>query len=199
MREDVSEALFEELEKNILYPVSLIELEFEEGVLGLWTGYGVISWSDKIFYGGGALLKIETAAETQTLEAQNTRIQLSGIPEIVSAALNTRPRGRPARVWSGFINPAAMPAYDPDTNSIIKADELIMNPVREFTGKMDSMPLLDDPTNPVITLNAESDLVMLTRPNERRYTHEDQQIDYPGDRFFEYVPQMQDAEVAWGD
>jgi hypothetical protein len=31
----------------------------------------------------------------------------------------------------------------------------------------------------------------------RRYTHEDQQIDAPGDKFFEFIPSLQDAQIPW--
>ena len=62
---------------------------------------------------------------------------------------------------------------------------------------MDTMPVTPDPNNPVIRLNAENDLYRLTQSRERRLTHEEQQNDYPGDMFFEYVTDMQDKEIVW--
>jgi hypothetical protein len=41
-------------------------------------------------------------------------------------------------------------------------------------------------------------MIDLQRPRERRYTHEDQQIDHPGDMGFEYVSQLQELNLAWG-
>ena len=49
-----------------------------------------------------------------------------------------------------------------------------------------------------ITVNAESRLADWDRPRVRRYNHEDQQIDYPGDMGFEFVPQMATKELRWG-
>ena len=49
-----------------------------------------------------------------------------------------------------------------------------------------------------ISVSAESRLAAWDRPNVRRYNHEDQQIDYPGDKFFEFVPQMVDRLLVWG-
>lgn len=195
----MSAASIEAISQRILHPVRFVELEFDEGPLRLWTGLGYINWDGKIWSGGGTLLKIEPAAETQALEAQGARLQLSGVPELVAMALVNKPRGNPCRIWRGFMNPEALPTYDVGTDSILLADELVQWPIREFTGRMDRMPITSDPANPVIQLTAENHLVMLNRAEERRYTHEDQQIDYPGDRFFEFVPQMQDAEIEWGD
>ena len=35
----------------------------------------------------------------------------------------------------------------------------------------------------------------LERAEVRRYTDADQQAEYPGDRFFEFVPALQEAEI----
>ena len=39
---------------------------------------------------------------------------------------------------------------------------------------------------------------MLKRSRERRYTHDDQQIDFPGDLGFEFVPKLQELNLVWG-
>ena len=41
-------------------------------------------------------------------------------------------------------------------------------------------------------------LIDLNRSRVRRYTNEDQQIDYPTDVGFEYVQSLQDFEIKWG-
>jgi hypothetical protein len=46
-----------------------------------------------------------------------------------------------------------------------------------------------------ISLTCESRLVDLERAEVRRYTDADQQAEYQGDRFFEYVPALQEAEI----
>lgn len=169
--------------QDVVRVAFLSEFEFDEGDLRFWTGYGNLEYDGKIFTGSGNLLKISPAQETQNLEATNTVWELSGIPEsIVSVAMSSDYSGRPCRLWIAFFN---------------SAWELIANPMRRFSGKMDTMPILDDPQNPIIRLTAENDLNRLTRSQERRWTHEEQQIDYAGDMFFEFVPQMQDREVLW--
>jgi hypothetical protein len=59
---------------------------------------------------------------------------------------------------------------------------------------MDTMEVVDGP-EPRIVLTCESRLVDLERAEVRRYTDPDQQAEYPGNRFFEYVPALQDAEI----
>lgn len=49
-----------------------------------------------------------------------------------------------------------------------------------------------------IELMYEDRLVDLERPRERRYTHEDQQIRLVGDKGFDQVPELQDAQDTWG-
>ena len=52
-----------------------------------------------------------------------------------------------------------------------------------------------DGAEPRISLTCESRLVDLERAEVRRYTDADQQAEYPGDRFFEFVPALQEAEI----
>ena len=46
-----------------------------------------------------------------------------------------------------------------------------------------------------VALTCESRLVDLERAEVRRYTDADQQAEYQGDRFFEYGPALQEAEI----
>ena len=39
---------------------------------------------------------------------------------------------------------------------------------------------------------------LIEKPRERRYTSEDQKLDHPDDRGFEYVPALQDMPIFWG-
>jgi hypothetical protein len=49
-----------------------------------------------------------------------------------------------------------------------------------------------------VSISYEGRLIDLERPRARRYTHDDQQIDFPGDRGFEYVPTLQEWNGVWG-
>jgi hypothetical protein len=63
---------------------------------------------------------------------------------------------------------------------------------------------MDQPTLDVtgvaasIAINCENRLVEMNVAVDRRYTDEDQQLDYPGDRGFEFVNGIQEAQIYWG-
>ncbi|AWV21498.1 Transcriptional regulator, LacI family [Roseomonas mucosa] len=53
-----------------------------------------------------------------------------------------------------------------------------------------------DGAEPRVSLTCEGRLVDLERAEVRRYTDADQQAEYPGDRFFEFVPALQEAQIS---
>lgn len=170
-------------EQGTIRVAVLSEFEFDEGALRLWAGYGPLDWDGKTFNGAGTLLSFSPAQETQKLEATSGSWELSGAPDdVVAAALSSDYSGRRCRMWLALFDASW---------------QLISAPMRRFSGKMDTMPILDDPQKPIIRLTAENDLDRLTQSRERRWTHEEQQIDYPGDMFFEFVAQMQDRVIVW--
>ena len=77
-------------------------------------------------------------------------------------------------------------------------DIIIYQPYTIFDGFMDIMRLNDSGGTANIVVNCESQLIALERPNTRRYTPEDQKIDFPNDKGLEYVAGLQDDEIVWG-
>lgn len=191
---------------SVVRPCFFCEFVFDGGTLRFWNGIGTISWNGAVWTGSGNLLRVDPAEETQDIEAQSASYELSGIPaSLLAVALNhaSEGRGRPCRIWFGALSlsdvagayssafSTAFTVYQPE-NSVIQ------DPVRVFSGKMDVMAIEKNPKRPVIRLTAENDLIILNRTRNRRYTHEDQQIDYPGDLGLEFVAGLQDKEVIWG-
>jgi hypothetical protein len=75
---------------------------------------------------------------------------------------------------------------------------IVSDPYTIFDGFMDIMELSDSGNKANITLRCESQLISLQKTNIRRYTPEDQKIDFPDDLGLEYVTSIQDDEVVWG-
>tara|TARA_R100001015_G_C4452043_1_gene41879 strand:- start:255 stop:521 length:267 start_codon:yes stop_codon:yes gene_type:complete len=75
---------------------------------------------------------------------------------------------------------------------------VIYQPYTIFDGFMDIMRLNDSGGTANISVSCESQLIALERPNTRRYTPEDQKIDFPDDKGLEYVAGLQDDEIIWG-
>jgi hypothetical protein len=162
-------------------PVVLVELDFASGTFRAWTGLGQLNWAGKVFEGVGSIGAVGEVEETVELRAVRLTLALSPVPqEVVDIALAERSfRLRPARLWGVLL----------DAEGAFVAD-----PFPLWAGLMDTMEVTDG-AEPRVALTCESRLVDLERAEVRRYTDADQQAEYPGDRFFEYVPALQEAEI----
>lgn len=167
-----------------VYPAILVEGNFDSGPLRLWSGIGNLTWNTYTWTGAGTLLGVETISEKGTVEALGTTVSLTGIPSsIISLALAEPYQGRLIRIYQALLDATGAVISDPD---------------ERFTGRADVMSISDDAATCTISMTVESRLIDLQRPRWRRYTNEDQQIDYPGDRGFEFVASIQDKPIKWG-
>lgn len=165
-------------------PVIFFEGEFASGTVRLWSEVGTMEWNGQSWTGLGSLTKISTIEESADVQARGIAVELTGIPRaMIEVALNEARQGKPGKVWIGVFD---------DNN------RLIANPYLAFSGRLDVPEIARDGTSGRIKITYESRLIDLERPRERRYTHEDQQIDYAGDLGFEFVPSLQDAKITWG-
>ncbi len=165
----------------VVAPVILCELDFATGAFRVWSGLGTLNWAGRSFEGIGDIGAMGEVEETVELRAVRLTLALSPVPqEVIDIALSERSyRLRPARVWLALL----------DEDGAFVAD-----PFPLWAGIMDTMEVVDG-AEPRVTLACESRLVDLERAEVRRYTDADQQAEFPGDRFFEFVPALQDAEI----
>ena len=75
---------------------------------------------------------------------------------------------------------------------------VISNPVVVFSGFMDTMVINDSSETATIQVAVENRLIEFERTRIRRYTAEDQKIDYPNDKGLEFVAEMAEKEIVWG-
>ena len=162
-------------------PVVLVELDFASGAFRAWSGIGALRWAGRTFEGVGSLGAVSEVEETVELRAVRLTLVLSPVPqEVVDIALADRSfRLRRATLWGALL----------DAQGAFVAD-----PFPLWAGLMDTMEVVDG-AEPRVSLGCESRLVDLERAEVRRYTDADQQAEYPGDRFFEFVPALQEAEI----
>ena len=122
--------------------------------------------------------------ESAEVQANNLTITLSGIPSsLISSALNETYQGRSCKVHLGVLN---------DSGAVVSDPYLL------FSGRMDLMNIDDGGQTCTISVSAESRLIDLDRTRERRYTSEDQKIDFPNDKGLEFIADLQDKEIIWG-
>jgi len=184
MSRNITTAFNNILESDNLSPFLAVDLAFDGGNFVAWTGYGNITFFGTTFVGSGDFLNVSQISETADIQANGINITLSGIPsDLISSALNETYQGRPAKLYLGLL----------DANGAVVSDPYLV-----FSGRMDTMGIEDSGDTANIGLTAESRLIDLERSRERRYTSEDQKIDYPNDKGLEFIADLQDKEIVWG-
>ncbi len=188
------------------YPAILAEFDFDSGTVGVWTGLGELQWDGHTFTGLGNFVSMSAITETQDMIANSLVFNLNGIsPDLTAAGLQERVRGRPCRVWLGTAETNVQAGLE-DDSGVVGLEEggyIIMENRTADTPYMLWQGLMNVIRGKVVipvselTLSAENILILLRRSRERRYTDADQQAKYPGDKFFEFTPQLQDKEITF--
>jgi len=184
MSRDITAGFEAEIEADELRPALLVKLEFGSGDVLAWTGVGDLIYDSETYTGLGNFLTISPVQESQKLEANGLQFVLSGVnSSLVSLALTEDYQWRPISLFF----------------AVLDADySLIADPYQLFKGRMDIMEITDDGNESTIALNAENILIDLKESKERRLTPEDQIRYFPNDKGLNFVPTVQDIELAWG-
>ncbi len=188
MARNITTAFNNAIKSQVVTPIIASELEFSDGTLRFWNGYGNITMtaggSSKTFTGLGDFLGISPISESSTLQMSGVTLSMSGIKSsLISTALSAQYTNRNGAIYLGM--------YDTSRNVI--ADVYTV-----FKGKMDVLNISEQGNTATITLNIESRLISFDLPVDRKYTLEDQQVDFPSDVGFEFIPDLQDKEITWG-
>jgi hypothetical protein len=180
----LSAGLISAVEADEMLPFYALELAFDSGTLRFWTGIGDKTIDGATYTGTGRLLDIGDVAEAADMSAQNLTVSMAGLDaSIISLALTENYQGRQARLLFGAMNLT--------TGAVIDFVEV-------FAGLMDVMTIQHSAQTATISLSIESKLVVMQRPNMRRYTSANHKLRHPGDTFFDFVQPLQDKEIAWG-
>lgn len=188
MARDITTAFNNAIKSEVVRPIFAIELEISDGTLRFWGGYGSLTMtaggSSKTFTGTGDLLGFSTISENSTLQMSGLTITMTGIKSsIISSILSADYTNRNGTLYMGLF----------DLSRSVIADVYTL-----FKGKMDVANISEGPKTSTVTLNIESRMVQFDLPLNRMYTLEDQQVDYPNDVGFEFIPDLQDKEIVWG-
>jgi hypothetical protein len=180
MSRDIATVVANALGDGVLEPFFAVDLGFDSGVLRLWTGVGSKTINGEEYIGAGTFLQISEIRETSSIEAAGATLTLSGIPsELLSLSLSEPYQQRPARIYFGLVGSSA-------------------DMVEIFTARMDQMVIEEGPDTCTIELSIESILVDLEKAKVLRYTNNDQQSRFPGDKGLEFVESLQNRELFWG-
>lgn len=161
----------------------LVEMQFGSGTVYVSSLPYNIDWNGHTWTGLGHMGQIDTVRESAQGDATGLRFTLAGpIAAYLSIALNEQLQGDPILLYVALF----------DANNQIIAD-----PVLEWSGRADTMQIVDGAENSAISVTAESRYADFARPRVRRFTDADQQAAYPGDKFFEFLPQMVEKTIIW--
>ena len=188
MSRDITSAFNTAITSKVVRPLMAVELEFSDGTLRMWNGYGDITMtaggSSKTFTGAGDLLGISEIEESDILSMSGVTLTLSGIKSsLISTALAAQYTNRNGAIYLGLF----------DTSANVIADVYTL-----FKGKMDVLNISEGQQTTMIQLKLESRLVSFEKASNRMYTLEDQKVDYLNDLGFEFIPDLQDKEIIWG-
>jgi hypothetical protein len=168
--------------------IAFAEFDFNEGGISRYcTASFSFSWNGFSWVGMGGIVSLEAIRETTDVEAVGLKASVAGFdtsiaPSPVALALTSNVQGRTCKIWLGIMNP----------NYTLKG-----NPTLEFQGYIDNLIIVEDQGTATMTINMESRFAAILRPNVRRYTDRDQQQVYPGDRYFEFLPQMREKVIVF--
>ena len=176
-----------QLTSGNLRPFYAIKMNFTSGTLLLATTYSDLVISGETYLGTGNILNISPITETADTRATGVEIVLSGLDtSILSAGLTEDTQGMIVEIYFGVMTTTS------------NADAIVDTPYQIFSGFIDSMVLEESGDSSTLTFTVENKLVTLERPIDRRYTDQDQQNLFIGDKGCEFVTSLQDKSVAWG-
>lgn len=184
MSRSLTASLLAQITAAVVRPVFFYQGEFASGTVRLWSGVGPITWNGNTWTGAGDLISLSTIDENSEIRAAGFTVSLNGqSASILSLSMAQVRHGLSGKVWIGALD---------------SAGAIVSDPFLAFSGRADAPEIVDEGESATISLAYESRLIDLDKTRERRYTHEDQQIDYAGDYGFEYIPKLQDAQFNWG-
>lgn len=204
MSRDLSTAISNSLDDDVVYPFFAVELLFDgDDVLRMWTGYGTLVYNSVEWYGTGNLLDISSIEETTEIAAKGANLVLSSVPsEVLSLALQVPYQERLCKIYFGMFGRGNLLLEDgayilQEDGSRIEVELQETGLTEIFTGYMDRMDIEEAAESSVIQLKAENKLIDLEAARIARFTNSYQQEVYPGDRGLEFVEDLQDKQVYW--
>lgn len=159
------------------------EFDWPTGIVRVWTGYGPLQWDSHTWDGVGTFGGIGDITETEEIRANGVSVVLNGIPfEILQPVIGQRIWGRPAKLYLMALG----------------ATGVIANPIRMFSGRMDTAEISEASESCSIVLQMESRLADLQRHRGRRRNDQDQRLIHPDDTGMRYTAGLQGKELFWG-
>ncbi len=188
MSRDLTSGMVSVTTADVVRPAYFVRMQFDSNdspsYLNVWSGVGDLVYGGNTYTGVGDLLSIGEIAESSDLSAAGISVSITGLKsEFLVIAKDHQYQGRPLTV--------ALGAFD-------SSGSLIADPTVMFSGFMDIMTITEGGDSSTISVSVENKLIAFERSKIRRYTAEDQKIDHPTDKGFEFVTAIVEKEIIWG-
>lgn len=184
MTRDLTSGMQTAVTADLVRPITLVQCAFDSGNLNLWSGIGDLTVDSVDYVGAGSLLGIGEITETSELSANGVTVTLSGVTSpLIEKARDEDYQGRELKVLLGAMD---------------ASNGVISDPIVVFSGFMDTMTINEGGETATIQVTVENRLIEFEKTRVRRYTAEDQKIDYPNDKGLEFVAEMAEKEIIWG-
>ena len=192
---DLGTGLQTAVSADSLAPFFAVKLDFPEGAIRVWSGIGAIEISGEEYLGVGVLGTISAITETTQNAVQGVTLTLTGVPtDMLATTLTARYQGSDCRIFFGALNDFSINA----NTGALATRGVATDPYQIFRGRVDVMNVDQGADSAKITVTVENRLIDFERARVRRYTPEDQAIDFPNDKGFDFVARIQDFELTWG-
>lgn len=189
MSRDLPAGLTSAIDDPVVRPFLAVRIELPDPVYA-WTGRGNLIFNDasgisRTWQGAGDIAAIDTVGEATDGAATGVRVSLLDVPaEFREDIGHQATRGAAFEVYVGALN---------ETFQQIEAVQLI------WKGRVEEYKITDGGDTLSVEISGESRAIDQRRPAIKRFTNEYQTRHYPGDLFFQYVPQMTEVSILWAD
>lgn len=164
------------------HPAILWQVDHPNGMDYCWSGIGTLTYQGNDYKGIDRFGRVSQPDESADLAIKQGTLELRGVPPDLAAYLNTNIRNRVAVVLlAAVVN-----------------QKVIGTPFEFLRGRMDYMtlPVSEDGTV-TIKINLRIGFFSIERAQEKVWSHEQQQEDYPGDNGMSLMSALVDKEIKW--
>ena len=166
-------------------PFHLFELYLDGATTRATDAYREITWNGNTYAANGHFLEFDAIEETAELSAGQTRVMLSGVDQSeIAAVLLYEYIDRRLVIYKAFF----------DTSEAV-----VVDPVPILDGRCDAPAVVEDPDvgTCTVVITVGNHWIDFERKPGRHANHQEQQLHFPGDNFFEFVSEI-NKEIKWG-
>lgn len=163
--------------------IIFVDMDFPGENVRVHNGVGTYSFGGNDYMGVGTFGSVSPVRESIELVDQPINLTLSGIDTtIINILRSVNITGRDVEIFIGVLD---------------KEAQLVGTPQSMILAEVDAISVIAGKEN-AVQLSLQTRAARLRRRNNKRWTLEHHQADYPGDLFFEFLPYVVAAEVQWG-